>query len=426
MRKIRKLFDSRLFWMIISFLVSLSIWVYVVSVETVESTKTFRNVQVELVGEDTLLAMRELVITDLDTPTVTLEISGPRRTVDALEASDLIAQVDVSKLSQTAYTSLNYTIIYPSGVDRRSLQVINRSRESVSFMVSKLTSKTVPVQGGFEGKADNGFIQETPIFEPSTITVSGPEVYLRNVHHAYVTFGKDQTLDSTYSVEAGYTLMDSNDEPCSMENITAAPDIIRATLPVLAVKEVPLSVSVQEGAGATSENTRISIEPKSLKLAGDASVLAEINQIQLDTIDLSTFSSKLSATYTIPVPNGIRNLSGTSEATVTVEVLGLKTQTFMIEDFTWLGVDENVEVIVESEQIPVLLRGPTNQLSRVTPYTIHAEADLSELMQGLGSHFVTVTITVPSIPGVGAIQENGIPDYTVAIRLVQKTEEEAP
>ena len=426
MRKIRKLFDSRLFWMIISFLVSLSIWIYVVSVETVESTKTFRNVPVELVGEDTLLNMRELVITDLDTPTVTLEISGPRRIVNALEATDLIAQVDVSKLSQTAYTSLNYTIIYPSGVDRRSLQVINRSRDSVSFMVSKLTSKSVPVQGGFEGKTDSGFIQETPIFEPSTITVSGPEVYLRNVHHAYVTFGKDQTLDSTYSVEVGYTLMDSNDEPCSMENITAAPDIIRATLPVLAVKEVPLSVSVQEGAGATSENTRISIEPKVLKLAGDASVLAEINQIQLDTIDLTSFGTKFTSTYSIPVPNGIRNLSGASEATVTIEVLGVETKLFDIEEFTWIGLDEDVEVIVESEQLPVLLRGPHNLLARVTPYTIHAEADLTDLMQGLGSHMVTVTVTVPSIPGVGAIQEDGQPDYTVAIRLARRSEEAQP
>ena len=426
MRRIRKLFDSKLFWMIISFLVSLSIWIYVVSVETVESTKTFRNVPVELVGEDTLLNMRELVITDLDTPTVTLEISGPRRIVNGLEATDLIAQVDVSKLSQTAYTSLNYTIIYPSGVDRRSLQVINRSRDSVSFMVSKLTSKSVPVQGGFEGKTDSGFIQETPIFEPSTITVSGPEVYLRNVHHAYVTFGKDQTLDSTYSVEVGYILMDATDQPCSNENITAAPDIIRATLPVLAVKEVPLYISVQGGSGAAAENTRITVEPKTLKLAGDSAVLAEINQIQLDTIDLTSFGTKFTSTYSIPVPNGIRNLSGASEATVTIEVLGVETKLFDIEEFTWIGLDEDVEVIVESEQIPVLLRGPHNLLTRVTPYTIHAEADLTDLMQGLGSHMVTVTVTVPSIPGVGAIQEDGQPDYTVAIRLVRRSEEAQP
>ena len=420
MKRIKKLLDNKLFWMIVSFLVSLSVWVYVTSVETVESTKTFRNIQVELVGEDTLLTMRELVITDLDAPTVTVEISGPRRIVNALEATDLIAQVDVSRLSQTAYTSLNYSIVYPAGVDRRNLKVISRSQDSVSFMVSKLTSKTVPVQGGFEGKASSGFLQETPIFEPSTITVSGPEVYLRNVHHAYVTFGKDQTLESTYSVETGYTLMDSNNETVSNENLSSSPDTIRATLPILAVKEVPLSVGIQEGAGASAENTRITIEPRVLKLAGDSAILSEINSIQLDNVDLTTFGTVYSSTYSIPVPNGVRNLSGATEATVTIELLGLDVNSFNITDFTWIGLDDDVDVIVESEQIPVLLRGPTSLLARVTPFYIRVEADLSELMEGLGSHIVPVKVTVPSIPGIGPIQIDDQPDYTVAIRLVPK------
>lgn len=420
MKITKKLSDSKIFWLIVSFLVALSVWVYVTSVETVESTKTFRNVQIELVGEDNLLSLRDLVITDLDTPTVTVEISGPRRIVNALEAEDLIAQVDVSKLSQTAYTSLNYTIVYPSGVDRRSLQIISRSQDSVSFMVSKMTTKTVPVQGGFEGKATSGYIQETPFFEPSTITISGPEVYLRNVHHAYVTFGKELTLESTYSVETGYTLMDVNDEACPSDNLTCSPDTIRATLPVLKVKEVPLSMGLLNGAGASSENTRITVEPKTLKLAGDSAVLAEINQIQLDTIDLTTFGTRYIGTYTIPVPNGIRNLSGITEATVTVEVLGLETRLFDVDQFTWTGVNDNVEVIVESAKIPVLMRGPSSLLNRVTPYNIRAEADLSSLMENLGSHFVSVKVSVPAVPGVGAVQDQGVPDYTVAIRLVEK------
>lgn len=423
MKRIRKILDSKIFWMIVSFLVSLSVWIYVISVETVESIKTFRNVQVELVGEDTLLNMRELVITDLDTPTVTVEIRGPRRTVNALDAADLVAQVDVSKLSQTAYTSLNYTIVYPSGVDRRSLSIVSRSQDSVSFMVSKLTSKSIPVQGGFEGKAGTGFIQDTPIFEPSTITVSGPEVYLRNVNHAYVTFGKDQTLDGTYTVETGYTLMDANGQPCSTENLTCTPDTIRATLPVLAVKEVPINIGIQEGAGATAENTRIDISPKTIKLAGDSAVLDGINQIQLlDTVDLSSFPTEFTGTYTIPVPNGVRNLSGTTEAHVTIEITGVKVLELDISDFVWTGLDtDQISVIVDTEKIDVLLRGPAAMIDRLTAEDIRAELDLSDFsgnLDNLGSHLVPVKISVPSMPEIGAIQADGLPEYIVAISLV--------
>lgn len=371
--------------------------------------------------------MRELVITDLDTPTVTVEIRGPRRTVNALDATDLVAQVDVSKLSQTAYTSLNYTIVYPSGVDRRSLTIVSRSQDSVSFMVSKLTSKSIPVQGGFEGKAETGYIQDTPIFEPSTITVSGPEVYLRNAHHAYVTFGKDLTLEGTYSVETGYTLMDANNEPCSTENLTFSPDTIRATLPVLAVKDVPINIGIQEGAGATAENTRITIEPKSIKLAGDSSVLAEINQIELlDTVDLSSFATKHTATYAIPVPNGLRNLSGATEATVTIEITGVKTLEMDISDFVWTGLDsDKFSVIVDTERIPIILRGPSAMIDRLTELDVRAELDLSEIKDNLGSHLVVVKISVPTMPEIGPIQVDGLPDYTVAIRIVTAEEGEA-
>ena len=423
MKAIKKLSDSKIFWLIVSFLVSLSVWVYVTSVETVEATRTFRNIPIELVGEDTLLNMRELVITDLDTTTVTVEISGPRRIVNALDDDDLTAQVDVSRLSQTAYTTLNYTIIYPSGVDRRNLQIINKSRDSVSFMVSKMTSKTIPVQGGFEGKAATGYIQETPSFEPATITVSGPEVYLRNVHHAYVTFGKDQVLESTYSVETSYTLVDANGEPCSTDNLTISPDTIRATLPVLAVKDVQLIVNLQYGAGATAENTKCTIEPKTLRLAGDAAVLAEINQIELDAIDLTSFASEYSETYTIPVPNGLRNLTGATEASVKIEISDLTTKTVVINDFTWLGLSEDLDVVVNSVNVPILLRGPADQLRNVNALSIKATADLADYINGLGSYSVLLSIEIPNYEDVGTIQVDGLPDYKIIIEIVPRVVE---
>lgn len=48
----KKIYNSKAFWMIVSLLASLAIWVYVTSVETDESKTTFRGVKVELVGED--------------------------------------------------------------------------------------------------------------------------------------------------------------------------------------------------------------------------------------------------------------------------------------------------------------------------------------------------------------------------------------
>ena len=119
MKNLRKLYDNRVFWMVISLLASLTIWVYVTSGETEDFKTTFRNVRIEIVGEDTLRSSRNLIVTDLNTNTITVEITGPRRVVAPLDSEDLVAQVDVSKLTRAAYTTLKYDIVYPSSVDER-------------------------------------------------------------------------------------------------------------------------------------------------------------------------------------------------------------------------------------------------------------------------------------------------------------------
>ena len=58
---IKKLYDSRAFWVIVSLIASLVFWIYVSSVETEEFKQTFRGVKVELVGETILRDSKNLV-----------------------------------------------------------------------------------------------------------------------------------------------------------------------------------------------------------------------------------------------------------------------------------------------------------------------------------------------------------------------------
>lgn len=419
MKILRKIFDNKPFVFLLSLLISFIAWVYVTSVEVVESTRTFRNIPVQFVGEETLENVHDLVVTDVDTTSVTVEIRGPRRIVNTLEASDLVAQVDLSKISQASLSSLNYQIIYPSGTERRDLTIVSRSQDTINVTVSKLTTQTFTVLGGFEGSVAEGFTAETPVFEPSTITVEGPEIYLKNVDHAYVTFGKDQVIQSTYSVDTGFLLVDANNVPVSTVDLKVSPDTIRATLPIMEVREIPLNVGILEGAGATATNTKITIEPKTITLAGDSAAFSGLNQIVLDTLDLTDFSSVYSATYPIQIPNGLVRITGATEAKVTVEIIGVETRSFQVTNFAWTGASEDMDIEVLSENLEVRLRGPSEILDLLDEESVVAEMDLSELKDTTGTHMVSVKIRVDGQPGVGAIKkEDGTP-YIVVIRIAR-------
>ncbi len=411
--KLKKLYESRAFWAILSLILSLAIWVYVSSQETEEFKQTFRGVRVQLVGETVLRNSRNLVITDMETSTVSVDVVGPRRIVAALDSDQLYAQIDVSKLSRAAYTSQQYSVVFPDGTDISNLSVTRKTPETINFMVSAQTTKSIPVRGSFDGSVAEGYTAETPVFEPATITLSGPETYLRNVEYAWVTFSKEN-VDSTYEVETGFTLMAADNTPCSTTGITFSTDTVTATLPLLTLKEVNLGVNIIEGGGATAENTKITIEPDSVTLAGDSKLLAGMNKIVLATIDLTDFNSTFTDTYTIPIDNELRNTTGVSEAKVTIEIIGLETKTFKVTNISCANLPDGFTAEIVTQSLDVTLRGNPDVLAQIKDENIRAVADLSDMGGSTGTYMPKVRFYVDGFTDVGAVKVNGA-DYTISI-----------
>lgn len=403
----RKLYDSRAFWVIVSLIASLVFWIYVSSVETEEFKQTFRGVKVELVGESILRDSKNFVITDLDTNTVTIEVVGPRRVVAGLDNDDIIAQVDVSKLSRAAYTSQQYAVIFPDGTDTNNITVTRKMPETVNFLISPQTSKSIQVRGSFDGTLAEGYTAETPVFEPATITVMGSEAYLKNVEYAWVTFSKED-VSSTYSVETGFTLMDANNEACSTTGLTFSDDVVTATLPLLMLKDVKLDVNLIEGAGATLANTKVTVEPSSIMLAGDSELLDGMNKIILSTIDLTDFASSFTETYTIPLDNELTSTTGITSAEVTVEISGLETKVFSVSNISCTNVTEGFNAEIITQTLDVILRGDPEILAQIKDENIRAVADLTDMNESTGTYMPKVKIYVDGFKGVGAIGENSI------------------
>ena len=272
-------------------------------------------------------------------------------------------------------------------------------------MVSALSKKQVPVRGSFEGNIAAGYTAEQPIYEPAFITVFGPEVYLKNVKYAWLTFGADEEVEQTYSAECGYTLMDDDDTECSTAYLSFSDEIVLATLPIMRVKEVPLDVNLIYGAGADETNTVVTIEPKSIILSGDSAELERMNRIVLATIDLTDFSVSFTDTYLIRFEDGLDNLSGISEAKVTVELHNLVTDKFIVRNISCTNVTEGYEPHIITEAITVTLRGTEEQMKQLRAENISAVIDLQDALNTTGTLTTTPKIYVDGFPDVGAIGE---------------------
>ncbi len=409
----KKFFNSKLFYVIVALLTSFAIWVYVASNDQDVISKRFDGVRVEFTGEEALLASKGFVIIDPSVNTVSVTLTGPRNVVGLLQSADLTASVDVSKLTQAGYTNLTYSIKYPSNTNEANISVRRETPQVISFNLSPVIEKTVPVRGSFDGNTAEGYTAESPVFEPSTITLRGAEALLSDISYAWVTFGEED-ISVSYTTDVPFTLMDSKGNECSSTGLTANVETVKATLPILQIKEVALRAELLQGAGANSENTKVTLEPASVTVAGDSAILAGLNQITVATIDLTDFSTTFTEKYPITIDNELSNLSGSSEVTVTVEIVGLETEKFTIPaaNLACTNVTSGFTSDILTRELEVVLRGTPEDLSSVKAENLRAVADLTDYNESSGTYIVDVKIYVDGASNVGAVG-----DYQISVEL---------
>ena len=403
-----------------SLICALLIWVYVTDTVGTDIDKPFPGVKVVFEGETAMRESRGLVISDVDTTSAKVSISGNRRSVSSLEPADLTVVIDLNGITKTGNYSLAPKITYPNKFDTSVISSAVTEPENISFYVDKLSTMPVPVVGIFNGSAADGYTAEPMEFDAETVKIYGPEKILSQVDHALVEISREN-VDKTLSFETTYVLIDGSGNVFENDEITFERETVIVTLPISAVKDVDLVVDVVPGAGATKDNVKIEVEPKFVTLTGNSETLSGVNSITLAKIDLSKVDEGLTETYKIVIPNDTENTSGIKEATVTLSLVGLAEKHVSIDNGNISIINNSVGFTAEvmnNRLEDVIIRGPENVILNVSDVNVRAVADLSDYGTATGIITVPVKIYVDGVSGVGAFG-----DYKVYVNVTEAGEE---
>ena len=416
---LKRLTDSRIFWMILSLFAASLLWMYVTTTEGVEVQKTLTGVKIEFLGADAMRASSDLIVTEQDRTTVNLTLSGTRRVLSKLTNSNVTATVNLNNVTADGRYSVSYDIAFPAGVNANEVTVVHTSSDVVNFYVDKLARKTIEVKGAFTGNTAEGYLaDESMVFDPLVVAISGPKTVISKVDHAFVAITREE-VDRTLSYSTTYSLVDADNNPVEDSSIQRETEEVTVTLNVLSTKEVPLDVTIIDGGGATRDaNTRIEITPSSIMLAGDAAAIDSTTKLILGTINLATFATDFSATYTIIPPNGTENMTGVTEATVTVSITGVATKSFSVnpDNIICINVPDGYDAENITQALNVTVRAPQEVLDRISEVNLRAVADLSNLGTNTSGVFTpTVEIKIDGFPEAGCVGE-----YKIYITLKEK------
>lgn len=401
-KKVSKLFNNNIFWAVISLVAALAIWLYMTATQEEEIDVTLSGVQVVFAGEEDLQATRGLVITDVSTRTVDVTVRGTRLNIGSLAASDVQAVIDVSRFNSTSNSTQSYNLVYPDGVDASAVRVVRSSPSTISFQVTRMDDKIVPVDAAFTGSVAEGYMLGDIEYEPRSITVSGPQSVLETIDRVYVEV-ELMDLDATRTVEAPFTLRDADGNEIAKDGLEFDFDTVTVTIPISKVKDVPIYVNLIEGAGATRENTSIKLSESSITIAGDAATVDGINRIEVGPVDLTSFELTYEGTLDVVLPNGVENISGIEEVDVSLEVTGLTVRDFTVTNISDTGLPEGYSAELVTHSLTVRIRGPQDALANLNSSNIRAVADLSNTTASGTMDIPNVQIVIDGALNCGAV-----------------------
>ena len=407
-KKKNGILDSRGFWIAVSLLSAVMLWLYVTTTESVEREVTLSGVKIEFTGAESLRESSGLIVTEQDRNTVNLTVKGSRRVLSKLSASNVTATIDLSRVTTDGRYSVSYSLVYPAGVNPDEITVVRSSSDVVNFYVDRQMRKTVPVEGKFLGSTADGYLADENLeFDPVVVTVSGPKTAVSEVDHAYIEINRTD-VDKTLSYSTTYELIDPEGNMIEDSSINRETEEISVTLNVMSVKQVPLDVNIINGGGATrEENTVIVIEPSNVVFGGDAAAIDSVSKIVLGTIDLSTVNGEYTAVYTVVPPDSTSNLSGVTEAEVTIQIIGLATQSFNIdhENIACINVPDGYSAEIINQALSVTVRAPEEDLALLSASNLRAVADLAGIEEANASGYISpsVRIYIDGFPTAGVV-----------------------
>lgn len=365
---------------VLSVACAFALWLYVITAVSPGSTDTYYNIPIVWEGES-VLNERGLMVTAVSSNTVNLRLSGNRSDLSKVNSGNITIKADLSKIYEPGtQIPLTYTSpTFPGDVASNAFVIESKEPDSIYITVVKRVTKSVPVEVVWVGTTAEGFMidRENKTLDYPEVTVTGPESVVNTIAKATITVdldGRRESISESYN----YTLCDEQGNPVDAKLITTDVEQVRLDVTIRAVKDLRLTYTLNPGGGANAENTTVTLSAETIRVSGSEAALENLGDtLSIGSINLADITRDTTLTFGVALPEGITNLTGVNEVTAEVTFHGLATKEMTVAQIEAVNVPEGLEVELITEKLTVTLRGPTEQISKVTPEDVTAIADFT-------------------------------------------------
>ncbi len=300
---------------VISFVVAILLWVYIITVVDPAVTMTVRNIPIRYINQNVLEEKGLCLISDSKTK-VELKIKGSRKKIANIENKNIYATVDLTTVGKTGTFSLPIAISIPYEYD----EIVSKKPYNASVVVDKIISVYKDVRVLTKGSVANGYIAGEAVPEVKSVKLTGASTVINDISSAGVELNFDDRSAAineelkVFFVDREKNRVPADDSMYSL--ISVDTESVMVQCPIYKLKTVPVEVDARSG-GDVSQY-RKSVQPSNVTIYAENEVLEQIEAIKTEPINLDTMEQNAQEVKLV-IPEGVRMRDGITEVTVKAE-----------------------------------------------------------------------------------------------------------
>lgn len=305
---------------VISVLLALVIWIAVSMNLSPETTKTI-SVPVTIDFSGTLAEQLGIEYYGETEITVEVTVSCQKYMAMEIDSDDITATLQTSTITSSGYHSVPISVQINSDSENSSdFEIESYSPTSAEGYYDISAEATLPVEVSIlgEGFVEEGYVLGDVSLSADTVTVTGPETYVNAIESIIAEVDYDgETLSESQVVTLDPKAYDENGNEVSYVTVITADDGLTATIPILKVVSLPVSVNISNMSDDDEDLVSISYSPEEIEVGVlSSSSITSLVVGEIDFDDLEEGDNEFE--FAIADISGVTAINSDDVVTVTV------------------------------------------------------------------------------------------------------------
>lgn len=283
---------------VISVLVSIIIWIYVVYFQNPQYETWIKGVPVTRSNMSTDFSSGKLKILDSNSDTVNIKVKGTRRTVAKLNNANIKVTADMISVTKDGNYTLGTNVVFPvSGIT-----IVQKEPYNYEIAVDKVATSKLKIEVKKTGTLKSGYEIDTESITPETVSITAPQSILNTVSKAAVTVdisGKSSDIRGNYLIE----FYNASGEKIVNPNISKSVEFAEGYFTLTMTKEV--EIVPQPTNAEAIENAGLSVNingAKTVKIKGKSNIISQIDKIYTKPFSFASISEGAARTAELDIP----------------------------------------------------------------------------------------------------------------------------